>query len=198
MSSVDTGVIVLILSAVSLLLLIGVTVSMDEGSLTPGRIGVLFLGVIVVPCLSLTFGVGAAMDEAKRVGFCGTRCHEMAPFYEDLRSPESETLAAIHYQNRYILEDQCYSCHTNYTMFGPMEAKVAGLMHIWNHYAGHSEKPIKLKGEYRIANCLHCHGESKRYRESHTELLAEIENGDMSCLICHGQIHPQQDAKVDQ
>lgn len=187
-----TETIVLILSGVSLLFLIGIGVSLEGEQRTPGRMWLLLLGVLVVPCMTMLFGIGAAMDEAKQVDFCGTNCHEMAPYYADLKDPESTNLAAVHYQNRYILTDQCYNCHTQYTMFGGAEAKLAGLRHVWHHYTGSYEKPIKIRGEYKIANCLHCHGEAKRYREKHSAFLAAIDNGEMSCLNCHAQIHPKQ------
>ena len=181
---------VLILSALSLLFLIGIGVSLKGERRTAGRMWILLLGVIVLPCLTVFFGVGAAMDEAKRVDFCGG-CHEMTSNYEDLRNPESTNLAAVHYQNRYILTDQCYSCHTQYTMFGGVGAKLSGLRHVWHHFTGDYEKPIKLRGEYKIVNCLHCHGEAKRFREKHSAFLNAIDNGEMSCLNCHSQIHPK-------
>ena len=191
MEPFDTETIVLILSGISLLFFVGIGASRPEG-LTPGHRWLLFLGVIVIPSLSLLFGVSAAMNEAKRVSFCGTSCHEMDPFYEDLKDPESTNLAAVHYQNRYILKDQCYSCHTQYTMFGGVEAKLAGMRHLWHHYTGGYEKPIRLRGEYKITNCLHCHGEAKRYREKHEAFLKAIDAGQMTCLTCHAQIHPKQ------
>src|SRR4030095_17091173 len=81
-------------------------------------------------------GRGRAMTAAKRREFGGS-CHVMQPWMHDLHDSDSTNLAAIHYQNRYILEDQCYTCHHEYTMFGPAKAKLAGGAPLWKKTNGH-------------------------------------------------------------
>jgi nitrate/TMAO reductase-like tetraheme cytochrome c subunit len=132
------------------------------------------------------------MENAKSPEFCGS-CHVMGPFINDLKNPKSETLASRHYQNRFILENQCYSCHTDYTVFGPVKAKMAGIRHVWKYETGTYGLPIKLRGTYNFQNCLHCHGESRRFLEKHdADLQKQIAAKETDCLQCHGPVHPEQ------
>ena len=94
-------------------------------------------------------------------------------------------------ENRFILEDQCYTCHTDYGFFGPVRAKLTGMRHLWNYETGRYTLPIRIRGPYRIANCLHCHGDSKVYREKHEDFRAQIASGDPGCLDCHLPAHPE-------
>lgn len=158
---------------------------------SPGRHWLLLFGIVVLPGLALLLGASTTIEDAKRPEFCGS-CHVMQPFIDDLKNPESTTLAAVHYQNRYILEHQCYTCHTDYGFFGPLQAKLAGMRHLWHYETGHYTLPIRIAAPYRVQNCLHCHGESKRFRDRHTDLLTQIDAGDVSCLDCHGPPHPQE------
>lgn len=157
---------------------------------SPRRHWLLLFGIVVFPGLTLLLGATMAVDASKRPEFCGS-CHVMHPFINDLRNPESTTLASIHYQNRYILEDQCYTCHTDYGMFGPLQAKMAGVRHLWHYETGTYTLPIRIASPYRIANCLHCHGESKIFRDKHPQLEEEIASGEAACLDCHGPAHPE-------
>jgi nitrate/TMAO reductase-like tetraheme cytochrome c subunit len=156
---------------------------------SPARHWILLFGIAVVPTLALGLGATTVMDDAKRPAFCGS-CHVMHPFIEDLTDPASTTLAAVHYQNRYILENQCYTCHTDYGPFGPFQAKLDGARHLWKYETGTWRLPIRLVTPYRSANCLHCHGEAKVFREQHADMAAELESGSVGCLDCHGPAHP--------
>lgn len=156
---------------------------------SPGRHWLLLFGITVFPGFALLLGVSAAIDDAKRPEFCGS-CHVMQPFSRDLKDPGSPTLAATHYQNRYILEHQCYTCHTDYEWFGPLKSKLTGMRHLWNYETGHYTLPIRIRSPYRVANCLACHGEAKVYRTKHEELREQLESGAMTCLDCHGPAHP--------
>ena len=51
----------------------------------------------------------------------------MQVYVDDMLDSESESLAAVHYKNRYIPSNQCYDCHTSYGMFGTVEAKMGRL-----------------------------------------------------------------------
>lgn len=182
--------IALALGTVALLFLLGMMFAWRMPD-SPKRHWMLLFGIVVLPGLALLLGASTAVDDAKRPEFCGS-CHVMHPFINDLRNPESTTLASVHYQNRYILQDQCYTCHTDYGFFGPFRAKLTGVRHLWNYETGHYTLPIRIRSPYRIANCLHCHGESKVFRNKHTELAAQIAAGDVGCLDCHGPAHPEE------
>jgi cytochrome c nitrite reductase small subunit len=162
---------------------------------SPRRHWLLLFGIVILPGLALVLGTGATMDDAKAPEFCGS-CHVMGPFIKDLRNPDSTTLAAVHYQNRYILQDQCYTCHSDYGPFGPMKAKMAGARHLWHYETGHYTLPIKIIAPYNFANCLHCHGEAKVFREKHEALKEQIDSGEIVCLDCHGPAHPPREERA--
>ena len=98
-----------------------------RGKLT-GRLAwaLLVSGVGLFPLLSVSFGNLLVFERAEKVEFCAS-CHlTMQVYVDDMVDPESESLAAVHYKNRYIPSKQCYDCHTSYGMFGTVEAKMAG------------------------------------------------------------------------
>ena len=84
---------------------------------TPGVRGLLALGVVVLPLAVVFFGYHYGLEAAQTVNACGA-CHVMTPYVRDLRDPGSDALAALHFKNRYIQENHCYFCHTDYGMSG--------------------------------------------------------------------------------
>lgn len=182
----------LLIGLVALVFLIAVAVARIPDSAS--RHWLLLFAVVVLPGLALLLGAGRAMDAAKRPEFCGS-CHVMGPWIRDLKDPGSKTLAAVHYQNRYILEDQCYTCHTEYGLTGPLQAKLVGLVHMFKYETGTYTLPIALYEPYAFSNCLHCHGESKKYVEAHTDVAESIADGSMACTDCHDPVHPEQEKR---
>jgi cytochrome c-type protein NapC len=111
-----------------------------------------------------------------------------------LQADQLDWLPASHYQNRRVpREAACYACHTDYTMFGDVSAKLRGARHVWVHYFGDVPPPgeIELYVPYQNRECLHCHGGARAFEESilHADMLAELEGGEVSCLDCHGEVH---------
>lgn len=159
-----------------------------------GRHWILLFSVVVFPGLALLVGATSAFEAAKRPEFCGS-CHEMGPWVRDLHDDGSTTLAAIHYQNRYIRDDQCYTCHTDYGLTGPLRAKLTGMVHLFKHETGTWQYPLALYRPYDFGNCLQCHGEAKRYREAHEDALEAIADGSMACTDCHDPLHPAQEGE---
>lgn len=193
MSLSGSSAIPLVAGAVALLFLLVVARSADAAD-SPRRHWLLLFGVVIVPGLALALGLGTALEDMKHPEFCGS-CHVMRPFMDDLQNADSATLAAVHYQNRYIREDQCYTCHTDYGIFGPVQAKLAGVRHLWNYETGNYTLPIEIRGPYRDANCLHCHGEAKVFREKHADTMEELVSGAMTCLDCHRPAHPARESR---
>jgi hypothetical protein len=74
--------------------------------------GMLFLALTLLPLLVMFVGYLHGFQEMETVQACGG-CHVMTPFVNDLKDPKSEALAAVHYKNRYIQDNHCYSCHTD-------------------------------------------------------------------------------------
>lgn len=155
-----------------------------------------FLGWFLLPVLALAFGVEAHMQRAKSTDFC-LSCHVMEPYGESLYIDDSAYLPASHFQNKRVPPEQaCYSCHVDYTLFGGVEAKMAGLKHLWVYYVGETPAPeeIELYEPYESSVCLHCHGGARSFEESdfhdgHDGMVAEMLSGEMSCLDCHDSTH---------
>lgn len=154
----------------------------------------MLFGIVVFPCLALLLGSERAIEASKQPQFCGS-CHIMDPWVNDLHDPESTTIAAVHYQNRFIREDQCYTCHTDYGLGGPMRAKLTGMVHLFKWETGTYTLPVALYHPYNFGNCLRCHGESKRYKDTHTDALDALADGSMGCTDCHDPIHPKQEGE---
>jgi cytochrome c nitrite reductase small subunit len=158
----------------------------------------LFLGLLVMPAFALLGATGSMFEEMKTVQACNS-CHVMNEFVDDMRRPESATLAARHFRSGAIPAKQCYSCHTGYGIFGTMEAKRDGLRH-WLLYVTRTwEDPIAFAGTYPNANCLSCHAGAPSFRTvpSHAALRTELERDEMGCFTCHGLPHPTRPARAD-
>lgn len=151
----------------------------------------LFLGLFMFPLIALIGATTTLMDETTTVASCAS-CHNMHPFVNDLGDPESATLAARHYRNRYIPENQCYHCHTSYGVHGTFESKRDGFRH-WLLYVTNTwQEPITFKGSYPNSNCLDCHAGTPKYNQvrSHDALKEKFRTNEVSCASCHGPVHP--------
>jgi cytochrome c nitrite reductase small subunit len=158
----------------------------------------LFGAVAVLPLAVVFFAYSYGLEASKKVEACGS-CHVMTPWVKDLRDPKSETLAAVHFKNRYIQENHCYTCHTDYGMFGTVRAKWDGLGHVYRYSTGHYELPIHIAKPYSNLRCLNCHGQSKKFLDpaKHAaEDLPDMLSGKTSCLDCHGPAHPRREQKA--
>jgi nitrate/TMAO reductase-like tetraheme cytochrome c subunit len=153
----------------------------------------LLLGaVVVIPAVVVFLATAHGMHAIARVEACGS-CHAMDSHVADLRNPASDSLAAIHYKNRYIQEDQCYTCHSDYGAFGTLSAKLDGLGHVYHNLAGNYEKPIKVRRPYSNIRCLSCHGEAQNFLAKHEkEEIPKLLTGKDSCLDCHGPAHKEE------
>jgi cytochrome c nitrite reductase small subunit len=145
--------------------------------------------LLVILLMFMSTAVG--LEQAKAVDFCSS-CHVMRTFVEDMEDPSSTGLAALHFQNRYIQEDHCYVCHTNYGLFGTVEAKIGGLSHIWEETTGTYQLPIQAKGGYQFTVCLNCHGLSAKFAKNdiHQAVVGEVLANEAACTDCHVLSHP--------
>ena len=103
----------------------------------------------------------------------------------------SDRLAAVHFKNRYIQQSHCYVCHTDYGLFGTLEAKLAGVTHIWRESTGSFTLPVRISRPYRFTICLDCHGQSAKFNSvaKHEGLVPRIAAGEAVCTSCHGLSH---------
>jgi cytochrome c-type protein NapC len=157
-----------------------------------------FVALLVLPTLSVWAGFSEHMEHATSTSFC-LSCHVMSDYGRSLHVDDRSYVPARHFQNNLIPRDHaCYTCHTDYTMFGTVKSKIRGLRHLWVQYVGTIPKPedIKLYEPFNNRECLHCHLGSRSFEEvqSHhkkPELLDSIKAGTRSCMSsgCHDTIH---------
>ena len=150
-------------------------------------------GVGVLPPLSVSLGNLLVFEKAEKVEFCAS-CHvTMQVYVDDMVDRESESLAAVHYQNQYIPSNQCYECHTSYGMFGTLEAKMAGVIDTYKYYTNTYTLPIQMRHPYSNGDCLKCHARSMKWeaQELHVENKEALFTDEVSCMDCHGPMgHP--------
>ncbi|MBU6283952.1 NapC/NirT family cytochrome c [bacterium] len=149
---------------------------------------------IVLPIAAYGFASGYVMEGSKEVSFCGS-CHVMGPIVDSL-SADDKMLASTHYRRGLVPhEHACYTCHSGYGIWGTMDAKMAGLMHMVRTITGKYDLPLELNGKFDIASCLNCHAAVPSFRavEAHQdpELQKQLVSGEMSCTgLCHPEAHP--------
>jgi len=129
-------------------------------------------------------------EGVKDVDACAS-CHVMKAKADDMKDPESRTLAALHYKNRWIADQQCYNCHTDYGLAGGLKSKADGFRHLARYVTGTHDEPVTHRGYYDNNNCLKCHGETYKYQavSSHTTIEKQLASSQSSCLNCHGLAH---------
>lgn len=159
--------------------------------------GLLFLGICVLPIPVTLLSGGIGMEQSKAVSFCGS-CHApMGPFVRDMEDPASETLAAVHYKNRYLQREQCWNCHSDYGIAGTASAKTTGIVHMVKYTSGRWQPPIHLFAPYKWRICLGCHAESARFQaprgdaSAHDGVVPAVLAGETGCTDCHGSAHPE-------
>jgi len=182
----------LVLAAVDLLLLIWLIVSPE---LAGGRVGGLVTAIafLLLPAAVLTIGTGQHLERATTTSFC-LSCHVMSDYGRSLHVDDGQLLAATHFQNRLVPRDKaCYACHTDYTMFGDLAAKMRGVRHLYVQYLGTPPERLTLYGPYQNRECLHCHEGARRFSEGafHADDLERLESSEISCLSsgCHDTTH---------
>jgi cytochrome c nitrite reductase small subunit len=168
--------------------------SLGRAGLSPTARGWLLVAVGLVPVMVAFLAFAYGLERSATVTACAS-CHVMTPFVEDLRNVKSETLAATHFKNRYIQENQCYTCHSDYGLGGTLKAKFDGLGHVWRYTTGAYRLPIKIASPYPNFRCLGCHGAAQKFLTSAGHSKEDMPNlmaGKTSCLDCHGPAHPEQ------
>ncbi len=150
----------------------------------------LVAGVVAVPSIATMFGTLLVFERAERVEFCGS-CHlAMQAYVDDMNNPKSASLAAIHYRNRYVPRNQCYTCHTSFGLFGTVQAKIAGVIDVHKYYMGSFRRQISMREPYRNDDCLKCHAGAVKWSVNHAAVRDSILAGKETCLGCHGKAHP--------
>ena len=179
----------LTLAVLNVFLLLWVWRSVRARGVTGTSKAMLFGAILVLPVMVVFLATAHGMDESMKVEACGA-CHAMDGHVADLRNPKSDSLAATHYKNRYIQGDQCYTCHSDYGMFGTVSAKLEGLGHVYHNITDSYEKPIKIRKPFSNVRCFGCHYGAANFVAKHDkDEIPNLVSGKDSCLDCHGPAH---------
>jgi hypothetical protein len=149
---------------------------------------------VIGPALVGAGTMGTTFQQSEDVAFCAS-CHTMTPYIRDMTDPESESLAAAHYSNRWIADSQCYTCHTGPGLSGFAAAKLRGLRHSYVYYLQDPDGELALYSPYSNENCLGCHVGARSYEDEFVHELfgEELGSGTTTCIEagCHGSVHPK-------
>ena len=159
---------------------------------------ILLFFLFVLPTTATLTATATVIEDTQAVDACAS-CHVMSPFVNDLRDPNSPTLAARHYKNNWISRKQCYSCHVAYGATGTLAGKRDGFRHWLRYITNTYQDPIKYTGSYSNSNCMHCHEGTRKWDrvKSHQALTKDLSSDQVACIRCHGPPHPlPQDRKL--
>ena len=161
----------------------------------------LLAGLGIFPIGTAMMGNAANLAHTQKRAFCGS-CHVMAPYEQDSVDPTSASLASRHARNRFFGDENCYSCHQDYGMFGLVYTKIGGLKHVWYYYTEYqyysleeAKEKIHIAQPFTNRNCTTCHSMQAQdwmERSDHRQLLDDLKSSKVSCLGngCHGPAHP--------
>lgn len=150
-----------------------------------------FAALLALPAGASFIANYHTFEGVHQVSGCAS-CHVMQPMVTDMKDPNSGTLAARHYKNRWIAADQCYHCHSDYGFNGNIEAKMTGFRHLARYTTRTYHEPIHARVRFDNKNCLNCHANTSKFEavKSHQTAREKLVANKMICLNCHGQAHP--------
>ena len=169
---------------------------------------VLLFGMGLFPLGTAMTGNYAGFEATKQRSFCGS-CHVMTPYQTDSEDPKSETLAARHARNAYFGDENCYTCHADYGMFGTVKTKIGGLRHIYHYVLTYHDMPLEeaqktiiIVKPFQNATCMHCHSTQNpgwNTPDDHKSITDQVRSGAVSCASegCHGPAHPFSKARQE-
>jgi cytochrome c-type protein NapC len=180
--------------------LVSVMVFKPSVTITRGGKILAFVSIFVFPALAGSMGFNEHIQRSKSTHFC-TSCHVMQDYGKSLFIDDPAYMPAAHYQNNRVPRDQaCYTCHTDYTMFGGAKAKMRGLKHVYVQYLGKIPDKVELYTPYNNRECLRCHSGARNFEEGATHTMEEgrlelIKSNQLSCsnTECHGGGHSVKD-----
>ena len=185
----------LYLALVIAVILIAIIVVRPAITATRGGKIFAFMALFILPILCVFGAASDHVERSKQTTFC-LSCHIMEPYGKSLYVDDAAHIPAAHFQNHRIpVDEACYTCHTDYALYGGVYAKLRGLRHIYIQYLGHPPQPdkIELYSPYNNRECLHCHLGARSFESNavHMAIMDSIKNNEMSCVTsgCHDTIH---------
>ncbi len=184
-----------ILVALILLTIALAAVFLARPTVTTGVTGKIlaFAALCILPVLCIAAGMMVHMQRSEQTKFC-TSCHSMEKYGKSLYLDDAKHVPAQHFQNHRVPADTaCYSCHTDYTIFGPMKDKLKGITRIYLQYVSTPPNPITIPGGFKNAQCLHCHAGARNFEENpvHSAMMSTLTSNQLSCISsgCHDSVH---------
>ncbi len=152
-----------------------------------------FIALCILPALCIGTGMSFHNERSQQTSYC-VSCHSMVNHGRSLYLLDRHYIPAQHFQNHLVPSDKaCYTCHTNYTMYGPLKDKLRGLTYLYMEYLSTPPKTLHLIGTYPNSECLHCHMGTREFEDSlaHMPPLALLKSNQVSCISsgCHDMIH---------
>jgi cytochrome c-type protein NapC len=152
--------------------------------------------LFLLPIITASMGAAEQMVRTEQTQFC-LSCHTMEAYGKSLLVDDATYLPAAHYQNSRIPREQaCYTCHTDYVLYGTALTKIRGLRHVYMQYLGNVTTPLQLYTPYNNRECLHCHAGARSFEEgivhsADPSIMAAIKSNELSCMSsgCHQTVH---------
>jgi cytochrome c-type protein NapC len=184
-----------ILIALIVLTIVLVSVFLVRPSVTAGTGGKIlaFIALCALPALCIGAGMFTHMQRSEQTKFC-ISCHAMENYGKSLYVDDPKYLPAQHFQNHRVPADTaCYACHADYTIYGPLKDKLAGVTRIYRQYISTPPAHITIPGGFNNHQCLRCHGGARDFEANpvHQALMDTLTSNQMSCISsgCHDTVH---------
>jgi cytochrome c-type protein NapC len=186
-----TGILVALIS----LTIVLAAVFLFHSSITAGTTGKIlaFVALCILPALCIDAGMSTHMQRSEQTRFC-ISCHSMENYGKSLYLDDPKYIPAQHFQNHRVPPQMaCYTCHTDYTIYGPMKDKLKGITRIYLQYVSKPPYPITIPGGFKNAQCLHCHEGARAFEENpvHAAIMSSLTTNQLSCISsgCHDSVH---------
>ena len=152
-----------------------------------------FIALFILPLLCIGGGMSTHVQRSEQTQFC-ISCHAMARYGQSLYVDDPNYIPAAHFQNHRVpVEAACYTCHADYTIYGPLKDKFQGISRIYMQYVSTPPSTIHIRGGFKNLLCLHCHGGARDFEANpvHQGIMDSLKSNQMSCISsgCHDTVH---------
>jgi cytochrome c-type protein NapC len=180
-----------ILIALIVVTIVLAAVFLVRSSITVGATGKIlaFVCLCALPALCIGTGMSFQNQRSKQTRFC-ISCHELQGKSLYLLNPNY--IPAHHFQDHLVPPDKaCFTCHTDYAIYGPFRDKLRGLWNISIQYFSTPPKTIHMPGGYNNLECLQCHAGTRDFESNlkHMAPIALLKTNKVSCISCHSLMH---------